>query len=72
MKKILLTVLGGSLFWVATNTFAGCIACHSPFAKPIKPDADSFQPNMNIPHPIKMPGLQLNVENIRKSVNQKK
>jgi hypothetical protein len=72
MKKILLTVLGGSLFWVAANTFAGCIACHGPSAKPIKPDADNYQPNMNIPHPIKMPGLQLNVENIRKTVNQKK
>ena len=70
MKNTILTILGGCLFWVASVSFA-CEGCHGPGMQPKIPDADKFQPGLNIPHPITKPSLQLNVEKTRIEVKQK-
>jgi len=70
MKKTILAVLGGSLFWVSSVSFA-CSGCHDP-SKQIKiPEAENFQSSLSIPHPITNPSIQLNVETTRLEVKQK-
>jgi len=61
MKNIIVTVLGGCLFWVASVSFA-CSGCHDPSMQPKTPEADTFQSTLIVPHPISTPSLQINKE----------
>lgn len=70
MKTTILTMLGGCLFWVASVSLA-CDGCHGPSKQTKTPEAENFQSKLSIPHPISIPGLQLNVEKTRMAVKPK-
>ena len=66
MKKTILTILGGCLFGVASVSFA-CEGCHGPGKQLNLPDADNFQSNLSIPHPVSTPALQIYTEQARQA-----